>query len=405
MKTILSTALLLFTINCISQIKYEQGYFKDNGGNRTECLIRNIAWKDSPADFEYKLTESGNISKALINDVSEFSVGDTYKFIRYTVDIDFSAYDVSSLSIKKEPEWVSTTAFFKVLVEGDITLLEYVKGNTARFLSVVDGKAEQLVYKPYKAGQSIGYNNAFRGQLYELMKGKITDTERFKNLKYQKDKLVKLFLEYNGGDQEEEGNFTARQNKTKFGLKITPGMNITSGYLNQASYGFVQAGEFDTKPVFRIGLEAELVLPFNNNKWSVFIDPNYQHYKNSLTQKTDTETKEWSVDYKHIEIPVGVRHYIFLGDKSKIFLNAGYSIAIVLGKGSSRMHYEGPHSSRYTLNGEAGRGSNFMAGGGFSYDRFSAELRYNAKREIVPNSVSWYSEYSSIGLILGYKIF
>jgi len=55
MKKLFTFLLMLTACFTYSQINYEAGYFIDNNGKKTECLIKNVAWKNSPLNFEYKL--------------------------------------------------------------------------------------------------------------------------------------------------------------------------------------------------------------------------------------------------------------------------------------------------------------------------------------------------------------
>ena len=57
-------ALLAFTAS-FSQITYQPGYFINNSGSKTECLIKNVAWKDNPVEFDYKLSEGADNQKGL----------------------------------------------------------------------------------------------------------------------------------------------------------------------------------------------------------------------------------------------------------------------------------------------------------------------------------------------------
>ena len=70
----------------------------------------------------------------------------------------------------------------------------------------------------------------------------------------------------------------------------------------------------------RFGVETEFILAFNKNKWGVTIEPTYQYYK-SEKKPSDVEAK---LNYTSVEIPIGIRHYFYLSEKSKIFINASY---------------------------------------------------------------------------------
>ncbi|TEB40704.1 hypothetical protein D0809_29250, partial [Flavobacterium circumlabens] len=74
---------------------------------------------------------------------------------------------------------------------------------------------------------------------------------------------------------EESGKRTP---KSQFYIKITPGVSIVSASMkNTAASQFTV--DLDKKVIFRIGAEAEYILPYNKNKWSVFVNPAYQKYE------------------------------------------------------------------------------------------------------------------------------
>jgi hypothetical protein len=399
MKKIAALLFVLFPLLAISQNTYQPGYFIENNGAKKECLIKNLAWKDNPTSFEYKLTEADEPLRRTITDVAEFNVNG-YKFRRFTTDLDRSSSIVNELDMNKEPQWKKETLFLKSLVEGKATLYEYTDGNIVKYFasSGDHSTAGQLVYKQYRTGDKVGENNLFRGQLYDIMKNDIKDPGRFKYLDYNKDELIKLFLEYNGNTGEKMNDLSDKQNKSTFNLKVVAGVNYTSASIFEA-VNVHRSYDFDSKPTVRLGVEAELILPFNNSKWSLFVDPNYQQYK---TDGQDNYSK-WELDYKVIEVPMGVRHYMYLNAKSKIFIDASYVIGLNLS--GSELHFADltPHSN-YTSSITLSNTSNFALGAGFSYGRYSVAARYNFKREILNNYVLWGVEYSSVGILLGYKI-
>jgi len=89
--------------------------------------------------------------------------------------------------------------------------------------------------------------------------------------------------------------------------------------------------DFGNEISFGFGIEVEHILPFNKNKWGVFVEPTYQSYKSEKTTEVGyylTGGKLISeVKYNYIEIPIGLRHYFFLNNNSKIFINASYVVS------------------------------------------------------------------------------
>lgn len=392
MKRAIAFLVLLFPLLTVAQNTFQPGYIIENGVTK-QCLIKNVAWKNNPTAIECKTAENEPVQVKIIKEISEFSVGnDAYKYRRYTVNMDRSGVTIDKLSDDKQPEWKTETVFLKIMVEGKVTLYQFEDNNFVRyFFSTGDNaKAEQLVYKEYLVDGAVAKNNTFRQQLYNLMKTRDTDMADFEKLIYKKDPLVKLFLQYNGTDGQQVKDHTQKQNKGSINLKITPGVSFNSLVMsNGLSNSYF---DFDGKTGFRIGAELEYIMPFNNNKWSLFLDPNYQSYDNDGNVKNQ-KTK---AEYKYIEIPVGIRHYMFLNKNAKIFIDGAYVMALPLG--DAYLQYGG---SVFNVNNN----SALSLGAGFSYKKYSVELRHNFKHSIIVNYAYWAGDYSSTSIILGYKLF
>ena len=405
MKKTITMLLLLTTCIGFSQITYQPGYFITNNGIKTECLIKNVAWKDNPTGFDYKTTEAGDLQKGYLSSVAKFSVAG-YTFVRFDLEIDRSASDLGTMSSQKEPQYTKETLYLKTLVEGKANLYQYEDRNLVKFFYSTGNHttARQLIYKQYGVNGSVAYNNSFRGQLYEIMKPEINDVNRFKNLKYDKDALIKLFIEYDGTNGEKGKDVTASHNRTSFNIKITPGVNFASLSAAQTEEELVTTIDFDSKPVFTIGAELEMVLPVNNGKWSVFANPNYQSYNNDGLVISKYGNQQWKADYKFLEIPLGLRHYMYLSKKSRLFLNLAYVVAVNLGDSKIYLDHKSSFGD-YALSAAISKSSNFAAGAGFSYGRYSIEVRYSFKRNLLSDYITWHADYKSIGIIAGYTIF
>ena len=59
----------VFTLNCYSQISFENGYFIDNDNQKINCLIKNLDWENNPTKFKYKLSENNELNTKTIKSV------------------------------------------------------------------------------------------------------------------------------------------------------------------------------------------------------------------------------------------------------------------------------------------------------------------------------------------------
>ena len=56
-KQLLILLIFISTFNSYAQTSFEKGYFINNEGQKTDCLIKNIDWKDNPTEIKFKYTE------------------------------------------------------------------------------------------------------------------------------------------------------------------------------------------------------------------------------------------------------------------------------------------------------------------------------------------------------------
>lgn len=346
MRFLMVITLSCFFLNAWGQIDFEKGYWINNDGIRNDCLIKNSDWYSNPDRIWYKKTAESESTLMKVSEIKELGVGEA-KFIRVKVDIDTSSTRLSELSIRYNPEWKEETLFLRVLLEGKASLYYQHADNMDRyFFSLDNGKIIQLVYKKYAIGTTqVGTNRSYQSQLQASVSCGTTP-EKIKLVKYEGRPLTKYFTEYNicNGAAPQQHN---EHRKVMTHLRLVPGINRT---------------HYDaTASNFRMGLELEMVLPFNKNKWSMVFEPAYQPYQ-------FTEGKKFALANF-----LAVRYRFFLGANSNLYLNAGPNFGYIF-----------PGSDVYTT-------LNISAGAGFAYKRFNVEFRQ-------------YGDLSS-SLLLGFRLF
>ncbi|CAI8264195.1 MAG: Uncharacterised protein [Bacteroidota bacterium] len=388
---ILFFAIILLSLNCYAQVTYEKGYFINNANQKIHCLIKNVDWRNNPTAFEYKLSENDTSQIANIKTVKEFGVTHFSKYVRRTVNIDRSSVDINELSKKRAPIFYEEELFLKVLIEGKASLLQYIDKRLTRYFYESDTHAiEQLVFKEYKTKENkIASNNEYRQQLYTQLNCDDISMSNLKSLKYEKKALIKFFTIYNNCNNTTFVNFDQKTAFNTFNLNIRPGFNSSSlGIENNVTTS--RNRNYDTELTFRFGLECEFILGFNKNKWAVIIEPTYQYYK--AADKAVTNLINTDVDYSSIELPIGVRHYLFLNDNSKVFINGLFNYDVVLNDS--------------VRNFDAASSLNFAMGVGYNFNkRYGVEFRYHTSRDVLNDYLSWSSDYKTISVIFGYTLF
>lgn len=289
--------------------------------------------------------------------------------------------------------------FLKVLLNGKASLFYYADDNSQRFFySISDTSINQLIYRKYlDAEKHIIISNRFRQQLWLYVKCANTSVSSVEKINYNQKDLENYFITYSKCTGDSSVNSGTKSNRDWFNLKIAPGINFATISLDNNAY-YYKDWKYTNNVSFRIGVEAELVLPFKKNKWAATFEPTFQYFKDETNSSTVTS----SVNFKSIEFPVGLRYYFFLNKDLKMFVNGIFIVNYSLNLNSDIVISLDNYNTT-TL--DISTGPSFAVGGGFEYKRASAEIRYYTDREILNDYQTWFNKYTRVSVIFGYKIF
>ncbi|WP_421977719.1 tRNA modification GTPase [Roseivirga seohaensis] len=357
-------------------------------------MIRNVAWRNNPTQFQYKLAEEGQIQIAGLESVKEFGILGESKYVKFVGDIDRSSESLSDMSSDFEPSFQKEELFLKVVIEGKASLYEYRDGNLTRyFFGMQNSEISQLVYKSYLTSENRALKNKqYKKQLQEKLTCEGISLNAISELEYDKKELEPLFINYNTCTNSDFKKFGNKSQRGVYSLAFKPALQSATLLIDNRQSNSGDA-DFGSKLGVSLGFGLEYVFPFNKNTWSAFIEPAYQSFK----MEKELATQSVDVSYNSIELPVGVRHYFFLNDKSKIFVNGAYVLNF---SGSSKINFESDADLDIKTNG------NFMLGLGYSYNgKYNLEFRHGLKREILGGYSFWHSEYKTTSIVFGYKIF
>ncbi len=398
--------IIISSIKLHSQITFDKGYFINNSNKKIECLIKNLEWANNPVSFKYKLSSNDSIRTATIQTVKEFGIYNSYKYIRAKVKIDRSSDQIAHMSNESKPDFHEELLFFKVLVEGKASLYVYSNGGLTRFFyKLDDSEPKQLVYKKYLIDNIIYENKYYKQQLSNLFKCDNLKLSDFKHLDYNKKSLEKIFIKYNTCKNSKYIKYEPKY-KNLFHLTVRPGLNL-SNIIIKDYYTYIRSTDFGkSNPGYRIGIESEFIFKFNKNKWGLIIEPTFQYIKSEHSKKSIHYSQNnivTKIDYKSIELPIGVRYYIFLNDKSKIFLNIKYVKDFAI---NSKITFSSVINPHYFSSIKINSISNFDLGVGYKFkDKYSIEIKYGTNRKILANYLFWKSYYKTVSIFLGYSIF
>ncbi len=405
MKQSLLAFALLFSVFYYGQIKFEKGYLIDNKNAKQEVLIKNEDWKNNPNSFDYKVSDTDKTQTATIKNIQEFGIYDGTHFIRTNVKIDRSSFNLNNLSTDKNPDFKYETLFLKELVKGDINLFKYAETNqTKYFIQNNSGAIEQLIYKPYLLNETdMVYNKEYKNQLKQYLICEAITEKEIENTEYKEKDLTAIFAKYNQCKNPDNIGLTKKETKGDFNLNIRPRMNFNSLEFSNSYMGV--SYNMGSKTTFGIGVEFEYILPFNKKKWGIIIEPNYQYYQSEITEDLSNVSGGKllvSTKYSAIEIPIGFRHYMFLNDNSKLFLNAQYVFGFVLNS-----EYEMRRADNSLLNKLDSKVQPALAFGlGYNYkNKYAAEVRMTTPHGITSEYVFWSSTYKNLSIILSYNLF
>ena len=185
------------------------------------------------------------------------------------------------------------------------------------------------------------------------------------------------------------------KNKKKdlFNLSVKGGLKFAS-LVRTSAYSEIDFGN-QTNP--HLGIEAEFILPFNNGKWSLLIEPTYFSYKAEADVPIDPFFTSIALDYSAITFPIGIRHSFYLNDNSKLYLNVlqKFYISDISFKDYIKS-LPGPTQGKSDLR------NLFILGGGLKFKNSSLELRYGSNALF--NS-GYSKKYSELSIIYGHSIF
>ena len=403
MKQIVIILAFIFSASsAFSQITFDEGYIINNSGEKNSVLIKYSDWKTNPSEITFKTSEDASPQTLMLNDIAEFGVDGETSYVRAMVPVDKSNQNLKKLSNNGRFEFTNQTVFLKMLVDGKADLLQYsAQGNEQFFFRKEDGKIEALIYKRYipEFSVKIAENNQYQQQLFNALTCDNLTQSDFENTEYSKKDLVKLFTDYNNCLNVETKNFTERESRDAFNLRIRPGVNFSSLVMN--TYVERRTIDFGDKTNFRLGLEGEYVLPFFRNKWAIIVEPTYQSYESTAVfPEKQYEDGTVTVKYQSLEIPFGLRHYFFINQDNQIFLNVTYTVDLTLG--DSYFDYETVAQYK-DADIQTNTGTNFSFGGGYNYKKFSAEARYHFDRNLSGKTLRVGTAYNTFSLILGYN--
>lgn len=393
--------ILSFCICCLAytwasaQIEFVPGYVLKADGTRTDCQIEDKEWRNSPDQFSFKIGDELFTQSASSDSIVGFGVTGGSHYLRYAGKIDQSSDVVTSLSETIEPELQRVAVYLKVLLQGELSLLCYDRQGSVRYLYQPAGEVPvPLEWKMYNRDRQICYNNRFRKQLSTVLDCDAIAPNDLYHIEYDEKALKTIFSRYNVCVGAEVQTFKKVREKSPFYIYVVASGNYHSFKVQSLSDPALNAGPGHTTGI-SAGFNLEKVLPFNKNKWAFFIEPVFETIKLDFENGYRSKINQYDVDYKGIDLKVGLRHYFYLQNKNALFANVScdYNVAI---------------RSNMMINDEEfdlGNIPRFSFGFGYHCNKqVSAELRYSTARNLTSKYRNLNTHLQTFSFVLSYRI-
>ncbi|OEK04960.1 hypothetical protein [Roseivirga misakiensis] len=417
----LSLIALLFAVNVtlVAQSEFLPGSITKSNGQTEEVTIKTAGWKNNPYFITYKSADSDKIITGKLEDIAAFEVYGKAKYVRADVAFDRSSDLQGQLSTVRDPLWENETLFLKVLVESETPLFLHKTNKTMRFYYQNGTNTyEPLVFKKFLSGQRVQRNRAYRKQIQDNFSCGY-DLEGLRKVDYEIKDMVSLFVSLNECQNQEVKVMQSEGAKGSTVWAFQAGPNVLSGTMTKSiiAAGGTQpesyATDIDSKLALRIGIEGEYMLPQSVNKWAMFFGASYTGFQASgrwndvlyfsnLTFQRGFQ--RWEATVSSINFKIGMRRYVQLNDKSRLFLSFGWQPGLNLDLNSSAtISLIDDNILTTGAQLDAQEVSNFIIGLGGQFENLMLELRYNTKRQVFNESILYDLEYQGFSIILGYK--
>lgn len=388
------TLLVLFTITELySQTIFEKGMYIDNTGKEIDGFIRNLDWLNEPKQIQFKTGENEDYHTLSIDDIQYFEVG-SFRFKRYTIPFDVSYTEKSVPGIGRDPVYKERTAFLQLLVSGKASL--YKLGSQNRFyFTIGNDSIRHLICKRYEVDGKIHNNESYKSQLFYELKCEVIKAKDIQDLSCESDDLIDIFKGYNDCVGESHFVYSKSKRKQIFHFYIKPGLRYAQIKTTNSQNRIFDIN-YDWKTSFSGALEFEYVMPFNKNKWSAFSEIAYQSYKSEVKNNNFNSTSDYFVsvaDYKSIELNLGIRYYMYLSEKSAIYVNP--KLTIIDFPINSKIDFADVNSL-----------INIYIGAGYQYHRkYGIAFGISSNRSMLVNYAFYRGIYHYFNMQLSYRIF
>lgn len=320
MNKIFTFLLIFLCTNLLAQNKFELGYYIDQSGNKFEGEISEIKLDNFPEEF---ILKNGNQqTKVKTSSAREIKYGASVFIMKKFQYDPIVRNEISNLSKERKLNFVETSNFVQLIVDGEYKLYRYLKNGISTFFYENSNKEMvTLAYKKYlKSNSTISENNDFRVQLWNNVKNsKYPSLDSYSYLKYRVDDLEDYFKQVNGITFKRE-----KKDKVVFNFFV----GYSSSFMD---IDFLQNIPGESYNHITVMPEIEYILNKNiTNTTSFYFNVKYRSIKADYEEVYVRENWHHTLDYQSLYFSLGVKQYFLSSDKNKFYgkLGLGYDTPI-----------------------------------------------------------------------------
>ncbi|NOZ48079.1 MAG: hypothetical protein GXO79_15075 [Chlorobi bacterium] len=207
---ILLAFIFILSLDLKGQNNYQKAYIINNSGDTIHGFINYKNWGIVPNTILFKEKSDGEIKRCNPQSIKGFYVAEEY-YTSANVAIDKSLNNVTVEDSVYSENTVNVSAFLRLIVNGEISLLLYRDKYKDHYILQTDTIFTELIYKRYfvKKGKDSVFlyeNKKYIAQLMFYMNDNPEVIKDIEVVKYSRQSLSPLFLKYNNKKGVESEN-------------------------------------------------------------------------------------------------------------------------------------------------------------------------------------------------------
>ncbi len=331
------------------------------------------------------------------------------------MESEISPVNLNNLLPNPELNIILDTIFLQTLIQGEKSLYYSMNeiGND-QFYVKIDGKHELLLYKKYLKIQDgadvAAENKKYLGQLAFYLKGCTEIPIKLRDTRYSKSSIKDLFLLYYSCT-ESEFEFMKKKETVKVEFGVLAGASVTNIEFRGDEFEYLVNPDFSQSVDFSTGVFVDLILPGNQEKWSIYNELAFTSYESEGRFDDIVNDEHYTYyfttfGYSYLKLNNMIRFNYPIGG-GRIFFNVGISNGLAISETNYRkreIRFYATESVEEELGLYVTRKYEqaYILGLGAKYKKFSIELRQQKG-----NGMSDYTALNSISssyhFLLGFR--